>query len=99
MDGSNKAVTVGLDNLLSSMAKLPAGISKKLSGTQVAAELTNEINRAYGDEKPFNFSTLTGPTFSLSLTNANGTVVNKLAINLSAAGDMRNEDLVREVQN
>ena len=99
VDGSNKAVTVGLDNLLSSMAKLPAGISKKLSGTQVAAELTNEINRAYGDEKPFNFSTLTGPTFSLSLTNANGTVVNKLAINLSAAGDMRNEDLVREVQN
>jgi len=99
VDASNKAVTVGLDGLLSSMANLPAGTSKKLSGTQVAAELTNEINRAYGDEKPFNFSTLTGPTFSVSLTNANGTVVNKLAINLAAYGDMRNEDLVREVQN
>ena len=98
VDNSIEGVTVGLDHLLESMAKLPATASKKLSGAQLAAELTNVIQRAYGDEKPFNFSTVGTPTFKLSLTKSNGTTLSELPIDLSSAGNMRQEDLVRTVQ-
>jgi flagellar hook-basal body protein len=98
VDGSTNSLTVGLDKLVSSMANLPSGTSKKLSGTQIAAELTNIMQRGYGDEKPFNFSTFGTPTFSVALTNADSTKIAKLPIVLATAGDMRNEDLVREVQ-
>ena len=73
-------------------------MSKKLSGTQIAAELTNDIQRAYGDEKPFNFSTVGTPTFKLTLTQTNGDVLTDLPIDLSAAGNMHYEDLVNQVQ-
>jgi flagellar hook protein FlgE len=98
VDNSIDSVTVGLDHLIESMSKLPASASKKLSGTQIAAELTNVIARAYGDEKPFNFSTVGAPTFSLSLTRADKSTLPKLPIDLSTLKDLRNEDLVREVQ-
>jgi len=99
VDGSNQSVSVGLDHLLASMATLPSTASKKLSGTQIAAELTNIIQRGYGDEKPFNFSTLgSGPTFVVQRTLPDNSV-KTLGVNLAGAGDMRNEDLVREVQN
>ena len=96
IDNSIDPVTVGLDRL--------AGKNLRLSGAQIAAELTNAINRAYGDEKPFNFSSLIGPTMSIQLTPANGsTPPAKLDIDLSQAGDplthnMRYEDLVKSVQ-
>jgi len=98
VDNSIDSVSVGLDHLLENMAKLPATVSKKLSGAQVAAELTNVIQRAYGDEKPFNFSTVGTPTFKLTLAKSNGTTLSPLPIDLSAAGNMRQEDLVRTVQ-
>ena len=98
VDNSIEPVTVGLDHLLESMKGLPDA-SKKLSGAQVAAELTSAINRAYGDEKPLNFSTVGTPTFSVELTLAsNKTTLNPLHIDLSTKGDLRSEDLVREVQ-
>jgi flagellar hook-basal body protein len=98
VDGSNQSVSVGLDHLLASMATLPSTASKKLSGTQIAAEITNIIQRGYGDEKPFNFSTLgTGPTFVVQRTLPDNSI-KTLGVNLAGAGDMRNEDLVREVQ-
>ncbi len=98
VDGSLEGVTVGLDHLLKSMKNLPDA-SKKLSGAQIAAELTNVIARKYGDEKPFNFSTVGTPTFSLALTLAsNKTTLDKLHIDLSTKGDLRPEDLVYEVQ-
>jgi hypothetical protein len=95
VDGSINPVTIGLERL--------AGKNMKLSGAQIAQELTNAINRAYGDEKPFNFSSLIGPTISIQLTPANGsTPPAKLDIDLSQAGDashnMRYEDLVKSVQ-
>ncbi|PIT79825.1 flagellar hook-basal body complex protein [Limnohabitans sp. JirII-31] len=95
IDNSIDPVTVGLESLV--------GKNLRLSGAQIAAELTNAINRAYGDEKPFNFSSLIGPTFSIQLTPANGsTPPAKLDIDLSQAGDashnMRYEDLVKSVQ-
>ena len=100
VDGSMDGVTVGLDRLVESMKNVPVA-NQKLSGTQIAAELTNEIQRAYGDEKPFNFSTLTPnlPTFSLQLTlSSNKSTLDKLNIDLSTKGDLQPEDLVREVQ-
>ena len=98
VDGSTDGVSVGLDGLIASMKNVPAA-NQKLSGTQIAAELTNEIQRAYGDEKPFNFSTVGVPTFSLQLTLAsNKSTLTKLNIDLSSKGDMKPEDLVREVQ-
>jgi flagellar hook-basal body protein len=98
VDNSIDSVSVGLDHLLENMAKLPVSASKKLSGTQVAEELTNVMARQYGDEKPFNFSTVGTPTFFVRLTRSDKTVLDELPIDLSAQGDMRSEDLVRKVQ-
>jgi flagellar hook protein FlgE len=99
IDSSMKTVNVSLDHLVRSMASLPATVSKKLSGTQIAAELTNVIARAYGDEQPLNFSSIPNPTFSVNLTPTGKTAIGKIPINLAATGDMHPEDLVREVQN
>ena len=97
VDGSAKTVNVGLDGLLKSMKGVAAG-SKVLSGTQIAAELTNEIRRAYGDEKPFDFSTYGNPTFYVDLTPSGQSDLGKVAINLAGEGKMRPEDMVRIVQ-
>ncbi len=101
VDGSSKTVTAGLDHLIQSMKDLPAA-SKKLSGTQIAQELTNVIARGYGDEKPFNFASLgptTTPTFSLKLNSATSATTNaELPIYLASAGNMKYEELVSEVQ-
>ncbi len=98
IDGSVEGVTVGLDHLIESMKNVPVA-NRKLSGTQIAAELTNALARKYGDEKPFNFSTVGTPTFSVQLTLAsNKTTLEKLHIDLSTKGDLKPEDLVREVQ-
>ena len=98
VDGSLDGVTVGLERLIESLKNQPAA-NQKLSGTQIAAELTNEIQRLYGDEQPFNFSTVGTPTFSLQLTlSSNKSTLDKLHIDLSTKGDMKPEDLVREVQ-
>ena len=99
IDNSIDPVTVGLDRLAISVADIGSNKGQKLSGAQVAAELTNSINRAYGDEKPFNFSSLAGaPTFSLKLPARGAGAAPVLNIDLSALGDMRNEDLVQAVQ-
>jgi len=95
VDKSNNPVTVGLDKL--------AGRDVKLSGAQIAQELTNAINRAYGDERPFNFSSTTGTTFTLQLKLGGGlTSPSQLDIDLTSSGDekfnMRYEDLVANVQ-
>jgi flagellar hook-basal body protein len=99
VDGSLKTVNVSLDNLVRNMSSLPSTVSKKLSGSQIAAELTNVIARAYGDEQPLNFSSIPNPTFSVDLTPSGKSSVGKIPINLAATGDMHPEDLVREVQN
>ena len=101
VDGSSKTVTAGLDHLIQSMKDLPLS-AKKLSGTQIAQELTNVIARGYGDEKPFNFASLgptTTPTFSLKLNSATSANTNtELPIYLASAGNMKYEELVSEVQ-
>lgn len=98
VDNSIDSVSVGLDHLVETMAKLPETASKKLSGTQIAAELTNVMARQYGDEKPFNFSTVGTPTFFVGLTRSDKTVLDPLPIDLSPHGDLHVEELVRGVQ-
>ena len=98
VDNSIDPVTVGLDHLVDAMAKLPSTASKKLSGTQIAAELTSVMARQYGDEKPFNFATVGTPTFFVGLTRSDKTVLDAMPIDLSTHGDLHIEDLVREVQ-
>ncbi|PIT72028.1 flagellar hook-basal body complex protein [Limnohabitans sp. B9-3] len=90
IDNSIDPVSVGLERL--------AGKDVKLSGAQIAAELTNAINRAYGDEKPFNFDTTTGVTFSLQLPQKLPSTGPKLDITLKGEGNLRYEDLVAKVQ-
>ncbi len=52
VDGSNEPVTVDLSYL----GDLAA--TKKFTGVEIAREMTNAINKAYGDEKYFDFSSL-----------------------------------------
>jgi flagellar hook-basal body protein len=99
VDGSLKTVQVGLDHLIKTMSDLPSTASKVLSGNQIAAELTNVIQRAYGDEKPFNFSSMANPTFSVNLKPAGKSEIGKIPVNLALEGDLHPEDLVRVVQN
>lgn len=62
IDGSDP-VQIGLEHL--------AGTKAKLSGQQIAFELTNRINQEFGDGKKFDFSTPTGGT-ATTLTLARG---------------------------
>ena len=98
IDGSMNSVDVGLDGLLKSMKDLPATASKVLSGNQLAAELTNVIRRAYGDEKPFDFSSVPNPTLYVDLTPSGQGDLGRTPINLAGEGKLKPEDLVRVVQ-
>ena len=62
IDGSDP-VQIGLEHL--------AGTKAKLSGQQIAFELTNRINQEFGDGKKFDFSTPAGGT-ATTLTLARG---------------------------
>jgi flagellar hook-basal body protein len=60
---------------------------KVLSGKEIATELTNEINKAFGDGAPFNLSGAEGATTDpgrlvLKRTNATTGVVTKVALNI-----------------
>ena len=95
VDDSLDPVTVSLAHL--------AGKDITLNGTQLAAELTNVINRAYGDEKPFDFTSSPSPTFTIALNQTGGTKLGPLNIDLSTFGNNqqftgRYEELVTEVQ-
>ena len=99
IDKSIKPVSASLERLAINVADIGKGVGLKLSGAQVAAELTSSINRAYGDEKPFNYSSLAGaPTFSVKLPVRGTAAAPVIDIDLSAAGDMRSEDMVKVVQ-
>lgn len=98
VDGSNTSESVGLYSLWKSLSTQPASVNKVFSGAQIAAELSNEINRAYGGEKPFNFGAMGSPTFSVQVMESNGTQLAALPIDLTNSGNMKREDLVAAVQ-
>jgi len=97
-DGSNISPSIGLDRLAG--LKNPDGTDMVLSGAQVASELTNEIARAYGGQKLFDFSSLhgTGSTFTVKLSESPNSTLKTLNVDLSQAGQMSTEQLVKEVQ-
>ena len=72
IDGSDP-VQIGLEHL--------AGTTQKLSGQQIAFELTNIINERFGDGKNFDFSTPAGGT-ATSLTLQRGDGVTAIALNV-----------------
>ena len=79
IDGSNK-VNVGLEHL--------AGKAMKLSGTQIAYELTNQINTRFGDSKNFKFANAAGVADAgagkLTLTHRVGTTNTVLTLDIQA---------------
>ena len=68
VDGSD-AVNIGLEHL--------AGKNLKLSGTQIAYELQNQLNARFGDNAKFNFSGNGSPgQIKLTRTDDQGTIIN-----------------------
>jgi len=65
VDGSGSPVQVGLDHL--------AGKNLKLSGTEIAKELTNVLNRKFGDERYFNFGANKQENFQIGMASIDGT--------------------------
>ena len=71
VDGSD-AVNIGLEHL--------AGKNVKLSGTQIAYELQNQLNARFGDNAKFNFSGNGKPgEIKLTRTDESGTIINGTA--------------------
>ena len=87
VDGSGTPVSVGLDHLAG--LDIPA-----LSGTEIAKEFTNVLNRKFGDERFFNFAGQ--QTFQITATNADGTLIQNRTIQLDA-DDMTYEQVTDKI--
>ena len=87
IDGTGTPVSVGLDHLAG--LDLPA-----LSGTEIAKEFTNVLNRKFGDERFFNFAGQ--QTFQIIASNADGTLTQNRTIQLDA-DDMTYEQVVDKI--
>ena len=86
VDGSGTPLSVGLDHL--------AGTPMRLSGTEIAKEFTNVLNRKFGDERFFNFAGQ--QTFQVTASNADGTLTQNRTIQLDA-DDMTYEQVVNKI--
>ena len=86
VDGSGVPVKIGLDHL--------AGQALTLSGTEIAKELTNVINRKFGDERYFNFAGQ--QNFAISSTNKENTLTETRMVQLDST-DMTYEDVVNKI--
>ena len=86
VDGSGTPLSVGLDHL--------AGSQMRLSGTEIAKEFTNVLNRKFGDERFFNFAGQ--QTFQVTASNADGTLTQNRTIQLDA-DDMTYEQVVDKI--
>ena len=86
IDGSGSPVSIGLEHL----ANQPV----TLSGVQIAKELTNVINRKFGDEHYFNFSD--SQTFNLSVLKADTNTTENKTIQLDST-PMTYEQVVAKI--
>lgn len=86
VDGTGVPVEVGLEHL--------AGSNMTLSGTEIAKELTNVINRKFGDERYFNFAGQ--QNFAISATNSEDTLTENRTIQLDST-DMTYEEVVNKI--
>ncbi len=100
VDGSTDPVTVDL-SYLSTLAA-----TKKFTGVEIAREITNAINKAYGDEKYFDFTSfkaaegdISAPIFRLKVGDQERTI--SLAENRFGIGDLSKvklEDAIKALQ-
>ena len=65
IDGTGSPISVDLSHL--------AGSTTKLTGTQLAAEATNYLNRAFGDERYFDFTATNSNKFKLTVGTESAT--------------------------
>ena len=86
VDNTGVPVEVGLEHL--------AGKDLKLSGTEIAKELTNVLNRKFGDERFFNFAGQ--QNFQVTVSNADGTLTENRTIQLDST-DMTYEQVVDKI--
>ena len=91
IDGSGKPVSIGLDHL----AGLKNGNDDLvLNGEQIAKELTNVINRKFGDEQLFNFKAQ--QNFQITSTLPDGTLTQTRTIQLDD-NNMTYEQVVAKI--
>jgi flagellar hook protein FlgE len=95
VDGS-APLNVGLEHL--------AGRDVLLSGTEIAYELTNQINNRFGDGKNFNFAAGGNITLTLGTPNLDGTTEfdedNPLTLNLNLAEIIAdNDEIIKGANN
>ncbi len=100
VDGSTDPVTIDLSYLSE------LNTTKKFTGIEIAREITNQINKAYGDEKYFDFTSFkaaesdtAAPVFRLKVGDQEKTI--SLAENQSGIGDLSKvklEDAIKALQ-
>ena len=100
VDGSTDPVTIDLSYL----SKLSS--TKKFTGIEIAREITNQINKAYGDEKYFDFTSFkaaegdtSAPVFRLKVGDQEKTIA--LTENQYGIGDLSKvklEDAIKALQ-
>ena len=76
-------IDIGLEHL--------AGSAQKLSGSEIAFELTNVINERFGDGKSFDFSSLDSQPLKLTRTSSAGVLIDDIDLSIStliASGDI-----------
>jgi len=86
VDNTGVPVQVGLEHL--------AGKNLKLSGSEIAKELTNVLNRKFGDERYFNFAGQ--QNFQVAVTSADGNFTENRTIQLDSS-NMTYEQVVDKI--
>ncbi len=100
VDGSNDPVTVDL-SYLGELAS-----TKKFTGVEIAREMTNAINKAYGDEKYYDFSILknaetdtTAPLFRLTVGDIEKTIsLTENQFDIADLSKVRLQDAIDAIQ-
>ena len=81
------SISIGLEHL--------AGSTQKLSGSEIAFELTNVINERFGDGKSFDFSVADSQPLRLTRTTSAGVLIDD--IDLSISNLISNGDITEQV--
>ena len=81
------SIDIGLEHL--------AGSTQKLSGSEIAFELTNVINERFGDGKSFDFSVADSQPLRLTRTTSAGVLIDD--IDLSISNLIANGDITEQV--
>jgi flagellar hook-basal body protein len=94
VDGSGSRITMDLSYLADS--------NTPVTGAQLATEMTNVLQRKFGDEATFNFPDTASKQFTISTDRISSTVANPVQITLETSNFTKGgtvEDVVSEIQN